>query len=326
MIESTFCVLGIDAGGTKTVCYLADGEGRLINQSRGGGANLQAVGELGLEKQLHAVMDEALGPHKIVPVAICLGIAGADRPADAAVVRAIMQRIGLKSRVVVTNDALVALVAGIGHQPGIVIVAGTGSIAYGRNAAGAAARAGGWGYVLGDEGSGYWIGRVALRAVVREADGRGPATLLTPKVLAHFGLSRASDLVHEVYGPGVRPSDIAALARHVQAAWEEGDQVAGAILDQGARELAACAGAVAHQLEMEQGAFAFVLAGGIIKAMPALRAALGTLLGQMAPHAPVVVLEREPAWGAVLLALAEARGENRMPSYRESGFARALVE
>ena len=93
----------------------------------------------------------------------------------------------------------IALVAGVGDEPGVVIVAGTGSIAYGRNARGEAARAGGWGYVLGDEGSGYWIGRLALRAVVRQADGRGAATALTPRMLAHFGVSRPQDLIHEVY-------------------------------------------------------------------------------------------------------------------------------
>ena len=88
-----------------------------------------------------------------------------------------MQRIGLNSRIVIVNDALIALETGAPGQPGVVIISGTGSIAYGRNAAGEAARSGGWGYVLGDEGSGYWIGRAALRAVLRAADlaGRAPA-------------------------------------------------------------------------------------------------------------------------------------------------------
>src|SRR5690606_18783722 len=112
---------------------------------------------------------EAIGDRNIVPAAICLGIAGVDRPDDAAVVQGIMKRIGYKARVLVVNDALVALEAGAPGQPGIVIISGTGSICYGRNADGMAARSGGWGYVLGDEGSGYWIGRAALRAVLREA-------------------------------------------------------------------------------------------------------------------------------------------------------------
>jgi N-acetylglucosamine kinase-like BadF-type ATPase len=152
-------VLGIDAGGTKTVCQLADERGTVIAESRGVGANLQAVGELEVEKVLHQVMEKALEDVDIVPDGICLGIAGVDRPDDAAVVRGIMKRIGYKARVLVVNDALVALESGAPGQPGIVIISGTGSISYGRNAAGMAARSGGWGYVLGDEGSGYWIGR-----------------------------------------------------------------------------------------------------------------------------------------------------------------------
>jgi len=150
-------VLGIDAGGTKTVCLLADERGEILAESQGGGANLQSAGELDVEKVLHQVMEETLGPHDIRPDAICLGIAGVDRPADAQAVQGIMRRIGFKSRVVVVNDALAALVAGAGEQPGVVIVAGTGSIAYGRDAAGRASRAGGWGYLLGDEGGGFWI-------------------------------------------------------------------------------------------------------------------------------------------------------------------------
>ena len=94
--------------------------------------------------------------------------------------RGIMRRIGYKSPMLIVNDALVALTAGAGDGPGIVVICGTGSICYGRNDAAEAARSGGWGYILGDEGSGYWIGRGALAAVVRHADGRGPATSLGP--------------------------------------------------------------------------------------------------------------------------------------------------
>ena len=160
-------VLGIDAGGTKTVCQLADEEGNVLAEARGGGANLQAVGELEVEKVLHQVMEEAIGDRSVIPSVICLGIAGVDRPDDATIVRAIMKRIGYKAKVIVVNDALVALEAGAPRQPGVVVISGTGSISYGRNAQGEAARSGGWGYVLGDEGSGYWIGRSAIRAVLR---------------------------------------------------------------------------------------------------------------------------------------------------------------
>jgi hypothetical protein len=185
----TMYVLGIDAGGTKTVCLLAEGNGRVLAQSRGGGANLQASGELEVEKVLHRLMEETLGQHDVRPDAICLGIAGVDRPTDSQAVQGIMRRIGFKARVVVVNDALIALVAGAGDQPGVVIVAGTGSIAYGVDGNRRACRAGGWGYLLGDEGGGFWIGRAALSAVVRQFDGRGPATRLTDLVLAEMRLA-----------------------------------------------------------------------------------------------------------------------------------------
>src|SRR5688572_7166002 len=122
-------VLGIDAGGTKTVCYLADSEGRIIGEGRGGGANLQAHGELEVEKVLHAVVDQAIGDHAILPHAVCLGVAGVDRAEDDRVIRGIMRRLGYKNHALVVNDALIALVAGLGDEPGVVLISGTGSIA-----------------------------------------------------------------------------------------------------------------------------------------------------------------------------------------------------
>lgn len=308
-------VIGIDAGGTKTVCILADGDGRVLAEVRGPGANLHAVGELEVEKVLHTLMDEAIGDRAIVPDAIALGIAGVDRPDDAAVIRAIMRRIGAKARIVVVNDALVALMAGAGDEPGIVIIAGTGSIAYGRNAAGEAARAGGWGHILGDEGSGYWIGRRALRAVVRQADGRGHPTRLTAAVLEHFRLTRPEELVHVIYHPSMKPPAIASLALLVQNAADEGDDVARRILETAARELLGSARSVTRQLRMEEATFPFVLAGGILRAVPRLTRDLEAALVAMAPNARVMLLSVEPAIGAVRLALAEARGGANVPAY-----------
>lgn len=309
-------VLGIDAGGTKTVCLLADGHGRIISEARGGGANLQAVGELEVEKVLYRVMEEALGDADIVPAAICLGIAGVDRPDDSAAVRGIMRRIGYKARVLVVNDALVALEAGAPQQPGVVVISGTGSISYGRNAAGYAARSGGWGYVLGDEGSGYWIGRAALRAVLREADHRGPKTALSSLLLQHFGVDQAQGLIHEVYHTNLRPSAIGALAQCVQAAFTQGDPVAIGILRGAADELEASALSVARRLDLVGTPFSFILAGGIFRAVPWLDEEMERRLPVAAPNSRVALLDREPAAGAVALALQEARGGARIPAYK----------
>jgi N-acetylglucosamine kinase-like BadF-type ATPase len=308
-------VLGIDAGGTKTVCLLANGRGEALAQVRASGANLQVMGEFGVEKILHRVMEETLGEQDITLDAICLGIAGVDRPRDAQTIKDIMRRIGRKTRTVVVNDALVALVAGAGDQAGVVVVAGTGSIAYGRDTDGRAARAGGWGYLLGDEGGGFWIGRAALSAVVRQFDQRGPATLLTDLVLAQMQLSTPSEVIHAIYDRGLQRHAIAGLAGVVQRAMDAGDAVAGEILDRASTELAAAAASVVTRLGMRGDVFPTVLAGGMFKGMPSLVTSVTTRLAEVAPRSEVRRLEIEPAHGAVTLALAAARGEVVIPTY-----------
>lgn len=309
-------VLGIDAGGTKTVCLLADENGDVLAQGRGPGANLHVSGELAVEKVLHEVMEAALDDSGVTPAAICLGIAGVDRDDEARTVRAIMRRIAHKARTLVVNDALIALVAGAGDQPGIVIIAGTGSIAYGRNAAGEAARAGGWGHMIGDEGSGYWIGREALAAVMRAADGRGPATQLTPEILEHYQVADSSYLPRIVYDRSHPRMAVAALGPLVHKVGEQGDAVAARILERAAEELVLAASSVASRLEMRGDAFSFYLAGGIFRVVPSLTSDLPRRLVEVAPRSQVTVLDNEPAAGAVWLALAEARGGARIPRYR----------
>src|SRR6476619_4550439 len=308
-------VLGIDEGGTKTMCLLADGDGRIVGEARGGGANLQAAGELEVEKVLHQVMDAAIGDRDVRPAAICLGIAGVDRPDDTAAVQSIMRRIGFKAQVIVVNDALVALVAGAGDAPGVVVVAGTGSIAYGRDAAGRAARAGGWGYLLGDEGGGFWIGRAALAAVVRQFDGRGPATRLTDLVLAEMHVATPAELIHAIYDRGLQRPLVAGLASVVQQAMLAGDAVASHILARAGEELVGAAASVVTRLGMRGDVFPTILAGGIFKAIPALSADVCQRMAEVAPRSEVRSLDVEPARGAVTLALAAARGTLLLPSY-----------
>ena len=314
-MEQHLHVLGIDAGGTKTVCLLADDRGRIVAESRGGGANLQAAGELEVEKVLHRVMDEALGDRDIRPAAICLGIAGVDRDDDAEAVRCIMRRIGFKTRVLVVNDALIALVAGAGDRPGVVVVAGTGSIAYGRDVRGRAARAGGWGYLLGDEGGGFWIGRAALTAVVRQFDGRGPRTLLTEMVLAEMRLLSPPQLIHAIYVRGLHRYAIASIAPIVQHAADRGDAVAAEIIERAAGELAAAAASVILRLDMRGDSFPTILAGGIFRGLPSLIGKVGGRIAEIAPRSDVRQLMAEPAQGAVTLALAAARGPVPIPVY-----------
>lgn len=309
-------VLGIDAGGTKTVCQLADGRGGIIAEARGGGANLRAVGQFEVERVFRRLVDDVLAHRDIRPDAICVGIAGADRERDADLVRELIRRMGYDLPTVVVNDALVALVAGVGEQaPGVVIVAGTGSIAYGRDGAGRAARAGGWGYLLGDEGGGFWIGRAALSAVVRQFDHRGPATLLTDLVLTQMGLTTAADVIQAVYDRGLPRHVIAGIADVIQHATESGDAVAADILNRAAAELGSAAASVVTRLGMRGEIFQTVLAGGIFRGIPLLGGAVEARMAEIAPRSTVRRLGVEPASGAVTLALAAAHGRIVIPSY-----------
>ena len=308
-------VIGIDAGGTKTVCLLANDHGEIVAESRGGGANLQASGELEVEKVLHGVMRDAIGDRSIRPQMICMGIAGADRPEDAETVRQVMSRIGLNIPAVIVNDALIALTAGAGDSPGVVVVAGTGSIAYGRDAQNRAARAGGWGYLFGDEGGGFWIGRAVLVAVVRQYDGRGPATQLTPLVLEHLRLNNPSQLVHEIYGDQVQRRGIAALAHLIEPAVAMGDPIATRILEHASAELSAAAASVIQRLDLSRHAFPTVLSGGMFRGIPRLVTALTVRIREHAPASDVRMLQVEPAMGAVHLALAAAKGQLRLADY-----------
>ncbi|HKE87122.1 MAG TPA: BadF/BadG/BcrA/BcrD ATPase family protein [Vicinamibacterales bacterium] len=308
-------VLGIDAGGTKTVCQLADERGAVVAEARGGGANLRAAGQIEVERVLRRLIEDVLAHREIRPEAICIGIAGADRERDADLVRDVTRRLGHDVPTVVVNDALIALVAGVGERAGVVIVAGTGSIAYGRDAAGRAARAGGWGYLLGDEGGGFWIGRAALSAVVRQFDRRGPATLLTELVLTQMGLTTPAQVIAAVYDRGLPRHVIAGIADVVEHATGAGDAVAAEILDRAADELTSAAASVVTKLEMRGEVFQTVLAGGIFRGIPSLAASVEARLAEVAPRSIVRRLEVEPAYGAVRLALAATRGRVVIPSY-----------
>lgn len=292
-------VLGIDAGGTKTVGLLADETGRIVGEARGTGANLQTHGELEVEKVFDGIL-EALGSREKI-AAVCLGIAGVDRPRDEEVIRGILRRLGYRETARVVNDAAIALVAGAEERVGIVILAGTGSIAYGADRAGNTARSGGYGFLLADEGSGYWLGHQALRATVRSADGRGPQSLLAGLVFEALGVRSVAEMVPVVYEKGLPKFRIAAHAGLVQQASDRGDAVATALLEEAALELSLAARAVAQGISLGGAPYRVVLAGGVFKACPSLPARIERCLGL--PGAQLAPLRVEPAQGAVALAL-----------------------
>jgi N-acetylglucosamine kinase-like BadF-type ATPase len=291
------CVVGIDAGATKTVGILADERGRTLAQARGTGANLQVQGEAQVEGVFRALLDEL--SEVGVPEALCVGIAGVDRPADEAAVREILTHLGHPHGRIV-NDAVIALMAGSPNRTGIVVLSGTGSISYGIDGHGSTARAGGFGSLLGDEGSGYWLGNQAIRAVVRASDGRGPATRLTGIVLEALAIGSVEELVPLVYEQHLPRSAVAALAGRVERARAQGDGVAAELMIRAAQELALAAQAVSRKLRFD-GPYPIVLAGGVFQACPSLGRLVIDRLG-LAQATPVI-LDQEPAMGAVALAI-----------------------
>jgi N-acetylglucosamine kinase-like BadF-type ATPase len=291
-------VLGLDAGGTKTVALLAEESGLVVGEARAGGANLLTHGELEVEKTLHDLIERVAGERPLS--AICLGMAGVDRAQDEAVMRGILRRLGNRQPVRVVNDAVIALVAGAPARVGIVVLSGTGSIAYGADGQGRTARAGGLGWLLADEGSAQWLGREALRAAARSADGRGPETALLPLVFEAFKVGSLAELVPAVYERSVRPNQLGQLAWTIEAALQQGDAVAAQVLEDGATELARAVRAVHRQLVFDPGPVPVVLAGGAFRACPALFARTSERLE--IPSAEPVLLRTEPAAGAVALA------------------------
>jgi N-acetylglucosamine kinase-like BadF-type ATPase len=299
-------VLGIDAGGSKTRGLLADEHGRVIGSAHAGGANLRTHGELAVEIRLHSVAEEASGEAGVRPDAVAVGIAGADRPDDLAIIRQILARLGFRERVLVTNDARIALVAGSPARVGLALVCGTGSIAWGQNSAREVARAGGWGWYLGDEGSGFWIGVSAVRHILRGVDGRGPRSSMEPLLYEHFKISRPEQILYAVYDDDFPRHHVALFAEKVEEAARGGDEVAAAILTEAAQELALAAATVRDRLRLDDAPYDVVLSGGTFDRVASLTAAVARQLER--PNARVGRLEEEPAMGAVRLAIEALQG------------------
>jgi glucosamine kinase len=304
--EPSPCFLGVDGGGTHTRAVLVDAGGQEIGRGQAGGANWASRGVAEALANIHRAVTaarEAAGVAGPARAAWC-GLAGVDRPADREQMAPGLRDLAATLRL--TNDAELAL-AVLPDTAGVCLVAGTGSIAVGRATGGRTARAGGWGHVLGDEGSGYDIGRQALQAVARAADGRGPATALTGAILAAWDLAEPSALIGQVYG-GRDPTALAALAQPVFATAQAGDPLARAILARAARELAIAALAVAARLGWA-GPLPLALTGGLLLGRPAFADAVVAEIRRERPVGPVVAAP-DPAHAAAL-ALAREHAASR---------------
>ncbi len=303
-------LLGIDGGGSKTVALLADVDGRVLGRGTAGCANYQAVGAAAACAALDQAIAAAFAAARLAPEPVrvlVVGLAGVDRADDRTVFEGWAAERRPAAQTLLVNDALIVLAAGTPAGWGLALICGTGSIAYGRSEAGQLARAGGWGYLLGDEGSGYAIGLAGLRAVARASDGRGPQTHLTQLILDHWQLALPYDLVRRVYRETRTHAEIAALAVLVDKAAGAGDLVAKAILADAGRELALAAWSVARRLALPNPA-PCALAGGLLVHSARLVEALHGQARQLGLALAPVAQVREPAEGAIRLARRAAAG------------------
>lgn len=242
--------LGVDGGQSSTTALIGDETGRVLGGGAGGPCNHVGAAE-GRAKLIRAVGEcvgsacevAGLDPNAIRYEAACFGMSGG--PADKL---DLLREILPADQMIVTTDAVIALAGGTGGDPGIITIAGTGSIAFGRNESGRAARVGGWGYVFGDEGGGFDITRQALRAALRMEEGWGPATSLRERLLAAAGGSDANDLLHRFYTQEYPRPRIASYSRIVDQAAQEGDELAAEILRRAAAQLADLTQSVRGQL------------------------------------------------------------------------------
>lgn len=277
-------VLGVDGGGSRCAAVLArpvaGGRLQILGRGAGGTANPRVAGHetarSSIMTAVHAAFADA-GLEVRPLAAACFGLAGVGLAADRDAVLAWATQLPVADRMLVVADGMLPFADDAAEPWGVVLIAGTGSLALARPRGAAltaeieADRCGGWGPLLGDEGSGYAIALQALKAAMRAADGRGPDTILREAFLRRFAAARAADLVAHVHAPGVGRREIAAAAREVLAAADVGDPVAVAIVTTAAADLAAHVRTLVDRNQFATGVYPLRVTGGLLTASAALR-------------------------------------------------------
>jgi len=299
------CFIGIDGGGTTTRAVLADSHGACRAIRYADSSNIQHIGQDAFHDLIKTLLvnlhDEASTNTNDV-AHLTGGFAGAARSSDKKAIETVFNSLGYKDEFSVVTDADIALAGAVPEGPGIILISGTGSIAYGRNTAGAAKRAGGWGYLLGDEGSGCVIGLEALRNALKSHDGRLPETLLTGIICRQFGLDEITSVVPAVYSGEISPAAIASLAPGVFEAAVSGDIVAKSIMDEAGASLAKLVVTLIERLGLDKPA-RLCLLGSIFSKSDVMR---NTVLNRLQDEVFEVGPEFPPVVGAIVLAMQSA--------------------
>lgn len=294
-------ILGIDGGGSRTRAVVLSANGSLLSYGMGDSINIDDYGVTTAARNLAALIEKLPTGHPFDAAFLSLG--GVLSYKDRRAVRVICETLNLapSDRIEVNHDAVGGLAGGLVGEPGMVVVAGTGSICYGRNAQGIEARAGNWGPLFGDEGSGHWLGKEAIRAVVLAHDDRGEATALTDAVTDWLSLSEIDELLHRMYVKGLSRSEIAAFAPTVLDVAERGDSVAATILVNGCDLLATCVAKVHEKLFKNRDIYT-ALIGGLSQNETYL-GAFREAVHKAEPHTTVCLPRLSPVMGSGLLAL-----------------------
>jgi len=300
-LSTTHWFLGVDGGGSKTRALIADSAGVILGSGHAGTSNYQTVGFASAVAALGAAIDGARQsaglPAGVRFHGACLGLAGVGRPADRALFEGWLDQQQFAERHLVVNDAELLLAAGTPEGWGIALIAGTGSICYGLARDGAMIRAGGWGYLLGDEGSGYDLALRALRLVTQTADGRADAHALLRIVLQHWRLAEPAALIPYIYSPATTRSEVAGLAAVVVEQAAAGDPDAERIMKEATADLARLVTVVAERLR--EPAPPIVFGGGLLGSSAALRQ---RVYQEVAVTLGPLSYVDEPAHGALRLA------------------------
>jgi glucosamine kinase len=301
----TFIVIGIDGGGSKTHAMVADEQGRTIAEMVGPGSAIRPGLADHSANVIADVVRDALASCEmthVVPRALCVGVAGAGRETEREQLWQALVARDLATELVLHSDFSIALDDAFGDGPGVLLISGTGSVAFGRGPTGTTARCGGWGPVCGDEGSGAWIGRRALSVVTASADGREPETALIGAVLTAAQVNETADLI--AWAAGAAPSQLATLAPVVLSVAESGDLRANAIVSLAVEELVLHVRSLARQLfGDERAALPVALTGGMMSRGSTLRKRFEHRVKTAVPGAQLRAEEVVPARGAVRAAL-----------------------
>ena len=309
-------VLGIDGGGSKTVCVLMDENRQAIARGEAGASNYQSIGiaaaKQSIESAIMAATEKAIQIAKPIKItAICLGLAGVGRVEDIEVIKSFVKELQTSellpinwelpaSNIVICHDALIALVGGIGNNVGIVTAAGTGSIVYGRNHQGVTKRVGGWGYILGDEGSAYKIAISGVQAALKAYDGSGKPTSLGDIFKVYLELSSLETLVELIYRRGWGVTEIAALAEIVDLAAALGDEVANKIIEDAVQYLVTATSTVIEQIFSDRPVVEVVTTGSVWLGKSKMHERFTASLVNKFPQVKVMFPKHEPAYGAGL--------------------------